>query len=134
MRARTAIWVLAAILGIVLAAGLSWATSQLTSQHIGLASEPLTAGQRLAPPPESSPKGTGEPRRRSRESTQPTSSGATPAPSTVGTATASTPAAPAASERAQPAEPAREPRAGRQGDDGSQPARQAGAGRERRDD
>ena len=40
---------LAAVLGVAIAAGITWATSQLVSQHIGLASEPLTAGQRLLP-------------------------------------------------------------------------------------
>ena len=41
--------------GIVLAAGISWATSQLTGQHIGLASEPITSGRRLAPPASATP-------------------------------------------------------------------------------
>ncbi|HYM46275.1 MAG TPA: hypothetical protein VES65_08990 [Solirubrobacteraceae bacterium] len=46
---RTAVWALAALLGIVLTAGITWATSQLTSQRIGLSSEPLAAGRALAP-------------------------------------------------------------------------------------
>ncbi len=46
---RSTIWTLAALLGIVLAAGVTWATSQLTSQRIGLSSEPLSAGRGLAP-------------------------------------------------------------------------------------
>jgi hypothetical protein len=41
---------LAALLGIVLTAGMTWATSRLTSQHIGISSEPISAGARLAPP------------------------------------------------------------------------------------
>jgi hypothetical protein len=49
MTRQTALWALVALLGIVLAAGITWATSQLTSQHIGLSSEPLSAGRRLAP-------------------------------------------------------------------------------------
>lgn len=49
MSRQTALWALAAIFGLTLAAGISWATSTLTSQHIGLASEPVTAGRRLAP-------------------------------------------------------------------------------------
>jgi hypothetical protein len=40
-----------ALLGIVVAAGVTWGTSQLVRQRIGLASEPLTAGQRLLPRP-----------------------------------------------------------------------------------
>ena len=42
-------WVLAALLGIALTAGITWASSQLTSQRIGLSSEPISAGVRLAP-------------------------------------------------------------------------------------
>lgn len=47
---KTAVVVLLALLGIVLAAAITWGTSQLVRQRIGLASEPLTAGQRLLPP------------------------------------------------------------------------------------
>lgn len=47
---RTALVVLAALLGIALAAAITWGTSQLVRQRIGLASEPLTAGQHLLPP------------------------------------------------------------------------------------
>ena len=50
MRRNASLWTLAAVSGIIMAAGISWTTSQLTSQHIGLSSEPLTAGRRLAPP------------------------------------------------------------------------------------
>ncbi len=46
---RTILIVLAAILGIVLAAAITWGTSQLVRQRIGLSSEPLTAGRRLLP-------------------------------------------------------------------------------------
>jgi hypothetical protein len=42
-------WVALAILGLAVAAAVSIAASQLSSQRIGLASEPLTAGNRLAP-------------------------------------------------------------------------------------
>ena len=44
---RTALVVLVAVLGIVLAAAITYATSQLVRQHIGLASEPITAGRTL---------------------------------------------------------------------------------------
>ncbi|HYM55913.1 MAG TPA: hypothetical protein VES97_11160 [Solirubrobacteraceae bacterium] len=47
---RTLLVALLAVLGIALAAAITWGTSQLVRQHIGLASEPLTAGQRLLPP------------------------------------------------------------------------------------
>lgn len=49
MSARPWAWALAALLGIVLTAAITWATSQLTSQRIGLSSEPVSAGGRLAP-------------------------------------------------------------------------------------
>lgn len=49
MSRRAVAWTLAAVLGLALAAGVSWATSRLTSVRIGLASEPITAGSRLAP-------------------------------------------------------------------------------------
>lgn len=47
---KTAVVIVMALLGIVVAAGVTWGTSQLVRQRIGLASEPLTAGQRLLPP------------------------------------------------------------------------------------
>jgi len=46
---RIALVVLFAVLGIAVAAAITWGTSQLVRQRIGLASEPLTAGQRLLP-------------------------------------------------------------------------------------
>jgi len=49
-RRRTALIALLAALGIALAAAVTWGTSQLVSQRIGLSSEPLTAGSRLLPP------------------------------------------------------------------------------------
>jgi hypothetical protein len=42
-------WFGLAVLGIVLAAGVAVAASRLTSQHIGIASEPVSAGEQLAP-------------------------------------------------------------------------------------
>jgi hypothetical protein len=48
-RGRIAVLVALALLGLVVAAGVSLAASRLSSQHIGLSSEPLTAGERLAP-------------------------------------------------------------------------------------
>ncbi|HLM85768.1 MAG TPA: hypothetical protein VK272_06235 [Solirubrobacteraceae bacterium] len=50
MSRQIALWMLAALLGLVLAAGITWATSQLANQHIGISSEPISAGRRLAPP------------------------------------------------------------------------------------
>jgi hypothetical protein len=42
-------WALFALLGLVLAAGVSIAASRLSSERIGLSSEPITAGKRLVP-------------------------------------------------------------------------------------
>ncbi|MGZ6682433.1 MAG: hypothetical protein ACXVFN_21335 [Solirubrobacteraceae bacterium] len=50
MTARTVIaWVVAAVLGLALAAGITLAASQLSSQRVGLSGEPLSAGDRLVP-------------------------------------------------------------------------------------
>lgn len=46
---RTLIWVVVALVGLVVAAGVTAAASRLSSQRVGLASEPLSAGERLAP-------------------------------------------------------------------------------------
>lgn len=78
---RTMLVALLAALGIVLAAAITWGTSQLVRQHIGLSSEPLTAGRSLLPPLASERSRTTSTRRRT-----------TPAPSTTPTST--TPTAP----------------------------------------
>jgi hypothetical protein len=50
MTARVVLaWVVAAVLGLALAAGITFAASQLSSQHVGLSGEPLSAGDELAP-------------------------------------------------------------------------------------
>jgi hypothetical protein len=43
-------WIGLALLGILIAAAISVAASRLASQQIGLASEPISAGNALAPP------------------------------------------------------------------------------------
>lgn len=43
-------WTALALLGLALAAGVTLAASELSSQKIGLQSEPLDAGRDLAPP------------------------------------------------------------------------------------
>lgn len=72
--------VLVALLGIAVAATITWGTSQLVRQRIVLASEPLTAGEHLlppsllrapapnSPPVESVPSGFGRPGSDSEES------------------------------------------------------------------
>lgn len=42
-------WVLFALIGLAVAAGVSIAASRLSSERIGLSSEPITAGKRLVP-------------------------------------------------------------------------------------
>ena len=49
------IWIALALVGLAVAAGASLAASQLASQDIGLSSEPLTAGEDLAPSPAAEP-------------------------------------------------------------------------------
>ena len=50
MTARTVIaWIVAAVLGLALAAGITLAASQLSSQRVGLSGEPLSAGDQLVP-------------------------------------------------------------------------------------
>lgn len=49
MTRRSAIWSITAVLGIVCAAAIAWAASQLAGQHIGLASDPLSVARGLAP-------------------------------------------------------------------------------------
>jgi hypothetical protein len=62
MTVRTmTVWIVAAVLGLALAAGITLAASQLSSQRVGLSGEPLSAGDRLAPrarprPPQARPK------------------------------------------------------------------------------
>jgi hypothetical protein len=46
---RGIFWAMAALVGIVVAAALTWSASQLAGQRIGLASEPLSVTNGLAP-------------------------------------------------------------------------------------
>jgi hypothetical protein len=50
MRARIVVaWIVAAVIGLVLAAGITMAASQLSSQRIGLSGEPPSSGDVLVP-------------------------------------------------------------------------------------
>lgn len=49
LRSRRVLLTVAAVMGIGLAVAVTWATSQIVSQRIGLSSEPVTAGLRLLP-------------------------------------------------------------------------------------
>ncbi|HEX4806775.1 MAG TPA: hypothetical protein VFU94_12820 [Conexibacter sp.] len=51
MRTRTLLaWIAAGLIGLALAAGVTYAATQLSSQRIGLSAEPPSAGEELAPP------------------------------------------------------------------------------------
>ena len=73
-------WILLALLGLAVAAGVSVAASQLVSQRIGLAAEPVSAGKDLAPPKHDSGQGGGDASRH-------TSTSRTTAPVTTTTTT-----------------------------------------------
>ncbi|MBS1869394.1 MAG: hypothetical protein JSS99_06990 [Actinobacteria bacterium] len=50
MRARSLLaWIAVGLLGLALAAGVTYAATQLSSQRIGLSAEPPSAGEELAP-------------------------------------------------------------------------------------
>jgi hypothetical protein len=73
MTTRTVIaWIVAAVLGLALAAGITLAASQLSSQHIGLSGEPLSAGDQLVPKSRATPTMTNDAggRRDSNESAE----------------------------------------------------------------
>jgi len=48
---RGALWAVLALLGIALAAGLTWSVMRLSGEHIGLASAPISVVRGLAPGP-----------------------------------------------------------------------------------
>jgi hypothetical protein len=51
MHARTLLaWIAVGLVGLALAAGVTYAATQLSSQRIGLSAEPPSAGEELAPP------------------------------------------------------------------------------------
>jgi uncharacterized membrane protein YgcG len=63
---RTALWILAAVAGVLVVAGVTLAASTLSTQTIGLSSEPLTAGDELAPRETATPA-PDKPRKREHE-------------------------------------------------------------------
>jgi hypothetical protein len=79
---RRVLWSLGALAGVVLAAGVAYAASSLSTQQVGLSAEPPSAGAELAPAatptrtPRPRPKRTPRPRRPKR----------TPAPRLTATA------------------------------------------------
>jgi hypothetical protein len=128
---RTALVVFAAALGIALAAAITWGTSQLVRQRIGLASEPLTAGRQLLPSTSGAGGATGtggstgtstatSPRTATRTVTttvRETAPAAPPAPLPVQTSTVTTPSAGEPSDRTGAGAKGGGGDAGRRGDD-----------------
>jgi hypothetical protein len=83
---RTVLWVLAAVAGVLLVAGVTAAASSLSTQTIGLSSEPLSAGEDLVPTatPDRTPTATSTPARKKRK--QRATPTPTPTPTAVPTA------------------------------------------------
>jgi hypothetical protein len=81
---RRVLWCLGALAGVVLAAGVSYAASSLSTPQVGLSAEPPSAGSDLAPAatatrtPTPRPKRTPTPRPRPKRTATPR-----PAPTTV---------------------------------------------------
>jgi hypothetical protein len=77
------LWTLAAVAGLLIAAGITLAASSLSSQSIGLSSEPLTAGEQLAPERTATSTATTTPQKREKRRAQ---RKATPSPTAAPTA------------------------------------------------
>jgi hypothetical protein len=71
------LWILGALAGVVLAAGVTYAASSLSTQRIGISSEPVSAGQELAPKATATRTATPTPTPRKKAKPKPT---ATPQP------------------------------------------------------
>ncbi|MFL5818341.1 MAG: hypothetical protein ACJ76L_12170 [Conexibacter sp.] len=68
MRARTLFaWIAVGLVGLALAAGVTYAATQLSSQRIGLSAEPPSAGQELSPHARRGRERTADRRRDERE-------------------------------------------------------------------
>src|SRR6478736_6198466 len=79
------LWTLGALAGVVLAAGVTYAASSLSTQRIGISSEPVSAGQELAPKATATrtPTSTPKPKPKKKRRRTPT---ATPQPTAIPTA------------------------------------------------
>src|SRR6478609_3065463 len=82
------LWTLGALAGVVLAAGVTYAASSLSTQRIGISSEPVSAGQELAPKATASrtPTPTPKPKTKTKKKRTPTPT-ATPQPTATATRT-----------------------------------------------
>jgi hypothetical protein len=67
---RTVLWILAAVAGVLLVAGVTAAASSLSTQTVGLSSEPLSAGEQLTPRATATP--TPKPKQRKKPKPTPT--------------------------------------------------------------
>jgi hypothetical protein len=81
---RTILWSLAAVAGVLLVAGVTAAASSLSTQTIGLSSEPLTAGEQLTPRATATAPATPTPHKKRRSRPTPTAT-ATAVPTAVPT-------------------------------------------------
>jgi hypothetical protein len=96
-RHATLRWVLLAIAGLAIAVAVAVIASELTSQRIGLASEPLRAGEALAPANpqhDGDGNGPGSPAAEGPSSTTTEATTTSEQPSTVTAPTTTAPAAP----------------------------------------
>ena len=85
---KIALWILGALAGVVLAAGVTYAASSLSTQRIGISSEPVSAGRELAPrtatpTPRARPKPKRTPRPKSTATPRPTATAIPTAAPTV---------------------------------------------------
>jgi septal ring-binding cell division protein DamX len=86
---KIALWILGALAGVVLAAGVTYAASSLSTQRIGLSSEPVNAGRDLAPTatPARTATPTPKPKPKKKKKRRPTPT-ATPRPTATAVPTA----------------------------------------------
>lgn len=68
---RTLLWVLAAVAGVLLVAGVTYAASSLTTQTVGLSSEPVSADEQLVPAATASPTPTPTPKPKPKKKKRP---------------------------------------------------------------
>jgi hypothetical protein len=79
-------WLALAAVGLVVAVGVAYAASRLASPEVGLVSEPVSAGAKLAPKP-ARPQAPAHPRKKRRRRSQPPATTSAPPPPAATTAT-----------------------------------------------
>ena len=87
MDMRRVLWILGAFAGVLLAAGVTYAASSLSTQQIGISSEPVSAGEDLAPALTATPTPTPTPKRKQRRPKRTSTPTPTPTPAPRATAT-----------------------------------------------